>query len=188
MRVKIVLPLLVLSVAVLLTGCASHRPVSDPNAPEPPVSEIPDYPDTGENFDVSARVAVYPTLWIAGPIEEGLRNAGYAIADVSTEMGNAKVELPDFIIEPLSFKHSAEPRRAGTWLFTRITLQVRKPARVADEGTVLVPAPRPRVFQVFAKRDIGQVVYIGEAQYRENVAAAVDNLMRIPEFRRALEK
>ena len=176
------------AVASLLVGCRTSqpRPVA-PALPSGPVSEIPDYPEVDESFDVSAAVSVYPTLWVSQPLSLGLGKAGYKVVGATQAKSEPCVEPPDFIVEPLSFRHWAELRREGKWLFTHLVIQVRRPVRVAVGETGLAPYEEPRVFQVYAKRNIGRAPE-SEAQYRQNVSAAVDNLMRVREFRKALEK
>lgn len=176
------------AIALLLAGCSTPPPrTAAPVLSSAPVSEIPDYAETDEAFDVSASVAVYPTLWVSQPISLGLGQAGYKVVGASQVKNEPRVVPPDFIVEPLSFKHWLEARRDGTWLFTRLVLQVRRPVRVATDETGLAPQPEPRVFQVYARRNIGSA-QASEAEYRKNVSEAVENLMHIREFRKALEK
>lgn len=176
------------AIASLLAGCSTPPPrAAAPVLSTAPVSEIPGYAESGEAFDVSASVAVYPTLWVSQPISLGLGQAGYKVVGATQEKNDPRVVPPDFIVEPLSFNHWLEARRDGTWLFTRLVLQVRRPVRVANDETGLAPQPEPRVFQVYAKRNIGKAL-ASEAEYRKNVSAAIENLMHICEFRKSLEK
>ena len=180
----------VLSTAIvsLLAGCSTPTQRSAaPALPSTPSSAIPDYQETNEAFDVSASVSVYPTLWVSQPISSGLDKAGYKVVASTQGKSEPRVVPPDFIVEPLSFRHWLEVRRDGRWLFTRLVLQVRSPLRVGVGETGLAPYAVPRVFQVYAKRNLGAAPE-SEAQYRQNVSAAVENLMRIREFRKSLEK
>lgn len=170
-------------------GCVFSRPQKaslPPPPPEPPLSEIPEYPDPQKTFDVSAKVCVYSTLWISKPVADGLGNAGYTVLPQHPPPGDLKLDNPDFIVEPLSFKHTTELRKGELWLFTRIVVQVRRPLRVVAEETQVGPQSRPRVFQVYARRCLGRVSKVGEADYRANVDVAVGNLMRVEPFRDAL--
>ena len=176
------------AIVLLIAGCSTPPPrPAAPTLSSAPVSEIPDYPQTDEAFDVSASVSVYPTLWVAQPISLGLGQAGYKIVGTTQRNNEPRVVPPDFIVEPLSFRHWEEARRDGLWLFTHLVLQVRCPVRVAIGETGLAPYPEPRVFQVYAKRNIG-THKASEAEYRKNISAAVENLMHIREFRKSLEK
>ena len=170
-------------------GCASSRrgpeQTSVVDVPEPPLSSIPEYPEPQKAYDVSAKVCVYPTLWISQPIEDGLRNAGYRVLPVFPPANEANVDKPDFIVEPLSFKHTEEKRSGDLWLFSRVVLQVRCPL-VVETGETGLGEPRQRVFQVFARTNLHAVPKAGESHYRANVAAAVENLLRIDAFREAL--
>lgn len=184
-----IVPLLLAAVVLVAGGCVSRRHIVPKRHPrtvkEPPLPEIPGYPELQKAYDVSAKVCVYPTLWISKPIEDGLRSAGYGILPPLPPKNEAKVERPDFIIEPLSFKHTVEKRAGELWLFTRIVLQVRSPLFVETGETGVGEHPQ-RVFQVFARRNIGAVAKAGEADYRANVATAVENLLRIEPFRESL--
>ena len=177
-----IVPLLLVAALIAASGCVSSRRAIKPRRPrtvqEPPLPEIPGYPELQKTYDTSAKVCVYPTLWISKPIEDGLQGAGYGILPPLPPKNEAKVERPDFIIEPLTFKHTVERRRGELWLFTRIALQVRSPLFV-ETGETGVGNHSQRVFQVFARRNIGAVAQAGEANYRTNVAAAVENLLRI---------
>ena len=157
-------------------------------APEPPLSEIPEYPALQKTYDVSAKVCVYPTLWIATPLEAALRNAGYAVLPALPPSNAIRVENPDFIIDPLTFRHTTESRQGSLWLFTRIVLQVRRPARVVSDETNVGIQVQPRIFQVYARRNLGAVSTATEANYRDNVGVAFENLLRIAAFREALTR
>jgi len=176
--------------AIAIAGCATRQYVPNQVAakPELPISEIPDYPQPDTTFDVSSTISVYPTLWVSQPVAEALSKAGYKVVGASQDMKTREVVQPDFVVVPLTFRHWTEGRSADTWLFTRLVLQVRKPVRVANGETELAPSPEPRVFQVYAKRSIRSGVTPNEALYRANMADAVGNLMRVPEFRKALER
>lgn len=183
-----VVPLLA-ALAVIGVGCAANRPQQTsvpPPPPEPPLSEIPAYPELQKSYDVSAKLCVYPTLWIAKPIADGLVNAGYRVLPLIPPLADVKVENPDFIVEPLSFKHTTELRNGELWLFTRITLQVRRPLRVVAAETQIGPQAQPRIFQVYAKRSLGNVSTASESEYRANVEDAVGNLLRVAPFRDSL--
>ena len=184
-----ILPVCFFAAALAVAGCASNRRNSVPNnvvdVPEPPLSSIPEYPESQKSYDVSAKVCVYPTLWISRAIEDGLRNAGYRVLPPIPPRNEAKVDKPDFIVEPLEFKHTEEKRNGDLWLFSRIVLQVRRPL-VVESGETGVGNPRQRVFQVFARANLHSVSKAAEEHYRTNVAAAVENLLRVDAFRDAL--
>jgi hypothetical protein len=184
--------LLWVALALLAVGCSSTRPVPVPPpaepVPEPPLSEIPAYPDLQKTYDVSAKVCVYPTLWVSTPLEAALRNAGYTLLPALPPANAIRIENPDFIIEPLTFRHTTEERQGSLWLFTRIVLQVRRPARVVSGETDVGNQVPPRIFQVYARRDLGAVSTATEANYRDNVGTAFENLLRIAAFRDALTR
>lgn len=186
---KNIVPVGFVAVALAVAGCASGRRAPAPNnvvdVPEPPLSSIPEYPEPQKSYDVSAKVCVYPTLWIARPIEDGLRNAGYRVLPPLPPRNEANVDKPDFIVEPLAFKHTEEKRNGDLWLFSRIVLQVRRPLAVKT-GETGVGESRQRVFQVFARTNLRTVSKAAEPHYRANVATAVENLLRVDAFRDAL--
>ena len=188
--------LLVLASSVLLVaGCASTAPKRGGSAakrpaplPEQPLPDIPEYPDLGGTYDVSAKVCVYKTLWIYQPLSDALRTAGYDVLPHFPPPNESRLENPDFIIEPLAFKHTVEKRKGESWLFTRIVVQVRRPLRVPNGESLIGYQPQTRIFQVFARRNLGVVSAVTEANCRDNVGAAIDNLLRVGAFRDALTR
>lgn len=190
----------VLAALVLLSGCATTQWPADvtdigtkPNVSvtekaETPVPEIPLYEPPAKVYDVSSRLCVYDTLWVSKPLAGALTGAGYTVLPNSHGPGAWTVDSPDFIVEPLSFKHFTERRSSGIWLYTRLVVQVRSPLEAVFGETDVGLRSAPRIFQVYARRKLDPGVEAGEAQYRKNVDLAASNLMCVAEFREALSR
>lgn len=187
---RIAVLLLCMISPIVFSGCVSDNasmppsPVQPP--PELPLSEIPAYPDLQKSYDMSAKVCVYSTLWISKPIADGLINAGYTVLPQCPDSSEKIVVSPDLIVEPLSFRHTTELRQGNLWLFTRVVVQVRRPLRVVSDETQTGSQIPPRIFQVYARENLGVVSSPTEENYRANVDVAVGNLLRVDAFRESL--
>ena len=176
--------------AIVLTFAAGCGTTTKNPAPEY-LSDIPEYLAPSETFDTSARICTYNTLWVANPIVSALSSAGYSV--VKPEDFEKDELLPaDYIIEPLSFRHFTQKYHGNIWLFTHLAVLVRCPARIDGETSNVEYRRPPRIFQAFARRNIGPAkgnkgVSL-QGEYRKNMDEAVKNLFCIDEFRRALEK
>jgi hypothetical protein len=177
------------ALAMMAAGCATDTPKFDARpkaAPqEPPLPEIPEYPAIGEVAIPVEGIAVYSTLWYHELVREALVAAGYRVMAVQSADG-AMVERPGVIVEPISFRHAQEVRGGERWLYTRIVVQTRRPLKAdGAEGTAEADG-KPRLFQAYARTNLGKTATASEDDYRENVRRAVENLMQVRAFRESL--
>ena len=173
---------------VLAAGCATEsgydaRPKEAP--PEPPLPEIPEYPAIGEVSIPTGGIAVYPTLWYHELLKEALSKVGYRVMEAQGADGGM-VTLPARIVEPVSFKHSQEVRAGETWLYTRIVVQVRRPLVALADGDGFEAGEPVRIFQAYARTNLGKISAVDDDSRRENIKTAIDHLMQVRQFRAAL--
>lgn len=175
--------------AIMVAGCATDdsmydaRPKTAPQ--EPPLPEIPDYPAIGEVAIPTEGIAVYSTLWYHEFVREALVAAGYRVMDGQSTNG-AMVERPWIIVEPISFRHAKEVRGGELWLYTRVVVQTRRPVKADGETGTCAADGKPRLFQAYARTNLGKTATASEDDYRENVRRAVENLMQVRAFRESL--
>lgn len=177
--------LLSLAVAVMagIVGCVG---LSGTGQGECAPSEIPDYSNLPTVRDTSARICVNASLRFANQLCDALKDAGYEILGPDSFTVRNPVP-PDFVIDPLTFNNWTESCGEDLWLFTCITVMVRPPYRVeVGERKAGLGGERPRVFQAYARTNLGRRESTGLADYVANEGIAVGNLVKIDAFRRVL--
>ena len=176
------------ALAALFAGCATESgydamPKEVP--PEPPLSEIPDYPEIGEVAIPAEGISVYSTLWYHDLLKTALAEAGYRVVEFQDADGGMVV-LPGKIVEPMTIRHAQEVRAGEKWLYTRITVQVRRPIRAMPDDGLFEDVGKPRLFQAYSRTNLGAVSVVSEEHYRDNTKVAIFNLMKVRPFREAL--
>lgn len=168
----------------VLVGCATSRP----SGPGVPLAEIPTYPDPPPACDTSARVCVYSELRSAGHLFDALKEAGYDLLGADSFSARNPIP-PDFIVDELTFKNWTQSYDGDLWLFTRITVLVRTPYRVSvGSGKPDLRSVNPRVFQAYARTNLGPRTAATVDDYCANEGVACRNLVKLGEFRQALTK
>ena len=169
-----------------LVGCA--LPQQGVTTGSGSLEEIPEYPDLPFACDTSARVCVYSSLRFSGQLFDALKEVGFEPLTESSFSVRNPVP-PDFIVDELTYNNWTQSYGGNLWLFTRISVWVRAPYRLSvgsdkpDFGGV-----RPRVFQAYARKNLGRRKTASLSDYVANEGVAARNLMKVKEFREALTK
>ena len=168
--------------AAVLSGCVMPRGKSGGR-----LSEIPEYREGSVKFDTGAKIVVAGGLRTSPQLERALKNYGCTVLD-STQKYTPQVNAADFVAEPLTFRNVTEVYQGRLYLFSRVSVMVREPVHLDDNGFKEKFKRKPRVFHAGARTDLGFRSAAVEADYRAGEGRAMNNLMLVPEFRQALTR
>ncbi len=171
--------LLCLCALFLVVGCRS------PYYSET-LTKIPDYPTLERTYDTSARLAVYKHLDFTDRLILRLKNEGFTVLD-DTAYHQADYQGPDKILALLSYTRDRLYYNDETYLYARILVSVRPPFQQAGRNPPAINEGT-RYFQAHARRNFGDNEEMTEAHFLQVREDALDNLMRNPAFREALER
>ena len=152
--------------------------------------DIPDYstcPSKQSYRGVKARIAVYPLPVVAELLTRALTNDGSRVVAALPQCGGRADERPDCIIEPISLTSKTERDGEKVNLLTVLLVRVRKPAAI---GEVI----QGRTFQGVSRVDLGYrrsndrgETTTSQQEIDGGIREAVDNLLRIPALKTAIE-
>ena len=170
--------------AFILAGCALWAESVIVQHPR----DIPIYPTAVQSYrGLKAKIAVYP-LPVAGEmLTRALTNNGCRVVAALPQCGAKAKDRPDCILEPISLTSKTERNGERVSLVTVLLVRVRKPVAVNEDA-------RGRTFQGASRIELGfrEPNSRGETETlpqedAEGVRLAVDNLLRIPALKTAIE-
>ncbi len=174
----------ILLAAVFICGCGSpQRKPRPPAAASIPPQPLPvEYPDERTDWDTGAPVMIFSlpslpgTVQFVGALKPALVKRGYTVVDMPFHEGDwmaSAMRAKARLVIPETYVRQDGPLYQGTQV-----ADICQQVLVADAGDEATPgAPRIRTFHVWARQQ-------KDAPPMETL---VENLMRLPAFRKALE-
>ena len=150
--------------------------------------DIPRYPAAMQSFrGLKARIAVYP-LPVAGELlTRALTNDGCRVVAAKPQCGGSVDERPDCILEPISLTSKTERDGERVSLVTVLLVRVRKPVTTGEvvQGTTFQGASR--IDLGYRRPNERGETDTTQSEVADGVRHAVDNLLRIPALKAAIE-